>query len=59
MRVVSDTSPSGATGVLIAAKHHGLLGELKPELLALRLRARFFLSPSIFSEALASVGESV
>lgn len=50
---------SGAVGVPIAAERHGWLAELKPELLALRVRARFFLSPRIFSEALASVGETV
>lgn len=36
---------SGAVGVLIAAKKKGWLSALKPELLALRSQARFFLSP--------------
>jgi predicted nucleic acid-binding protein len=50
---------SGAVGVLISAKRNGWIPELKPELLALRAKARFFLSAKIFAEALAGVGETV
>lgn len=47
----------GVIGVLIAARGKGWIPELKPELLALRSRARFFLSPALFADALAAVGE--
>lgn len=51
-------SVTGAIGVLMTAKRNGWISELKPELLALRERARFFLSERIFREALTSVGET-
>lgn len=48
----------GAVGVLIAAREKNWIPSLKPELLALRSQARFFLSPKFFAEALAAVGET-
>lgn len=48
----------GVVGVLIAARKKDWIPALKPELLALRLQARFFLSPRFFAEALAVVGET-
>lgn len=48
----------GAVGVLIAAKQKDWIPALRPELLALRSQARFFLSPKFFAEVLAAVGEA-
>ena len=48
---------TGVVGVLIAANRRGWLDAVKPELLALR-EARFFISPRLFAEVLAAVGES-
>ena len=50
---------TGAVGALIAARKKGWLPALKPELLALRSQARFFLAPKFFAEVLAAVGEAV
>lgn len=49
---------SGAVGVLIAARKKGWIPAVKPELLALRSQARFFLSAKFFAEVLAAVGET-
>jgi len=49
---------SGAVGILMAAHERNWFPALKPELLALRSQARFFLSPKFFAEALAAVGET-
>jgi predicted nucleic acid-binding protein len=45
-------------GVLIAAQKRDWITALKPELLALRSQARFFLSAKFFVEVLAAVGET-
>ena len=50
---------TGAVGVLIAARRKGWIPTLKPELLALRSQARFFLAAKFFSDALGAVGETV
>lgn len=49
----------GAVGVLIAARKREWIVALKPELDALRTKARFFLSPQFFAEVLSAVGEAV
>lgn len=49
---------SGVVGVLIAARQKDWIPALKPELMALRSQARFFLSAKFFAEALAAVGEA-
>ena len=50
---------TGAVGALIAARKKGWIPALKPELLALRSQARFFLATKFFSDALGAVGETV
>ena len=50
---------TGAVGVLISARRKGWIPALKPELLALRSQARFFLGAKFFSDALGAVGETV
>ena len=47
----------GAVGILIAARKKGWIAALKPELIALREEARFFLSAQFYAAALASIGE--
>jgi hypothetical protein len=47
----------GAVGVLIQAKHHGLIPVLRPELDALRNRAGFYLSDGVYKMALEAIGE--
>ncbi len=49
---------SGAVGVLISARQKGWIPALRPELLALRTKARFFLAPAFFMDALAAFGET-
>jgi len=49
---------TGAVGVLITARRKGWIPALKPELLALRSQARFFLGAKFFSDALGAVGET-
>ncbi|MEO5344325.1 MAG: DUF3368 domain-containing protein [Gammaproteobacteria bacterium SHHR-1] len=47
----------GVVGVLIAAKHSGLIPALRPELDHLRNRAGFYLGNEVYTQALASVQE--
>jgi uncharacterized protein len=49
---------TGVIGVLIGAKKADWIPSLKPELLALREDARFYISPGLFDEALRLVGEA-
>ena len=44
---------------LVAVREKGWTPALKPELLALRLQARFFIAPKFFAEALVAAGETV
>lgn len=48
---------TGTLGVLLMAKHSGQISEIRPEIRALRAKARFFLSPSLEAEVLAAAGE--
>lgn len=48
---------SGAVGVLIAARRRRWLPSLKTELLSLRSQARFYISASLFAQALRAVDE--
>lgn len=47
----------GTVGVLVAAKHSGLIAELKPVLEQLRSPGGFRLSAAVFQHALSLVGE--
>ncbi len=48
----------GLVGMLIEAKASGLVDRLRPELVALRQRAGFFLSDAVFREGLRLAGEN-
>lgn len=48
---------TGVLGVLLRAKRMGHIAEIKPDLLALRSKARFFIAPELEAEVLASAGE--
>jgi predicted nucleic acid-binding protein len=50
-------SVTGTLGVLLRAKRSGLIRLIKPEIQALRNRARFFLSASLEAEVLSAAGE--
>jgi uncharacterized protein len=50
-------SITGTLGILLRAKRNGHLSLIKPEIQALRNRARFFLSTSLESEVLTAAGE--
>ena len=47
----------GVLGVLLDARKAGLLPAIRPDLIRLRDATRFFLTPRLFSETLAFVGE--
>lgn len=47
----------GVLGVLIAAKHAGVISSLRGEIHALRLKAGFFVDAALEQRALAMVGE--
>ncbi len=47
----------GVAGVLLLGKRRGLIGSVKPLLDDLRLRARFWLSQSVYEQVLAEAGE--
>jgi hypothetical protein len=48
----------GVAGVLLLAKRRGLIGTVKPLLDDLRLRARFWLSQSVYDQVLSEAQES-
>lgn len=48
---------TGTLGILLRAKRSGHIPALRPEVEALRVKARFFLSSSLESEILAVAGE--
>ncbi len=48
---------TGLLGVLLRAKRDGQIQAVKPELEALRTRARFFVSPSLHERILETAGE--
>jgi predicted nucleic acid-binding protein len=50
-------SITGVLGVLLRAKRMGQVAEIKPDLLALRDQARFFVSRELETEILKSAGE--
>jgi predicted nucleic acid-binding protein len=50
-------SVTGVLGVLLRAKKNGNIKALKPEIQALRSRARFFISPSLEARVLAAAAE--
>ena len=50
-------SVTGVLGVLIRAKLAGHIAAIKPEIGALRDKARFFIAPSLEAKVLSSVGE--
>ncbi len=52
-----DLPVIGTLGVLLEAKHQGLLPEIGPELGALR-SVNFFMAPSLIEQVLAAAGES-
>jgi predicted nucleic acid-binding protein len=47
----------GLIGVLIAAKSRGLIGQIKPELNALREVAGFFVDDTLYVQVLKDAGE--
>ncbi|WP_157818089.1 DUF3368 domain-containing protein [Candidatus Thiodictyon syntrophicum] len=49
----------GVAGVLLLAKRQRLIEVVKPLLDDLRLRARFWLSHSVYEQVLAKAGESL
>jgi uncharacterized protein len=48
---------TGTLGVLLRAKRSGHISAVKPEIQALRVKARFFLSAALEASVLASTGE--
>lgn len=48
---------TGVLGILLHAKRTGRIGHIKPDLLALRERARFFVSKELTAEILRRAGE--
>ena len=48
---------TGVLGVLLRAKGMGHIAEIKPDLLALRSKAHFFIAPELEAELLESAGE--
>jgi predicted nucleic acid-binding protein len=48
---------TGALGVLLRAKRDGQVKTLKPEIAALKTKARFFISPTLEASLLAKAGE--
>ena len=50
-------SVTGVLGVLLRAKQTGEIKAVKPEIEALRFRARFFIAASLETKVLASAGE--
>jgi uncharacterized protein len=48
---------TGTLGVLLRAKRSGQIPAIKPEIHALRSRARFFLSPALEASVLSTAGE--
>jgi predicted nucleic acid-binding protein len=53
----ASLSVIGVVGILLRAKHTGQLAVIKPEIDALRSKARFFISASLEAKALAAAGE--
>jgi uncharacterized protein len=51
--------PLGVLGVLLEAKQHGEIEEIRPLLDALRSRAGFFLSERLYRQALEQAGERI
>jgi predicted nucleic acid-binding protein len=49
---------TGVLGVLLRAKRRGQIEAVKPEIEALRSRARFFVAPALEAAILAEAGES-
>jgi|SRR5579871_492859 len=48
---------TGVLGVLLRAKRNGQIKAVKPEIEALKAKARFFIAPALEAAILASVGE--
>ena len=48
---------TGVLGVLLRAKKNGQIKAVKPEIEALKTKARFFISPTLQTSILASAGE--
>jgi hypothetical protein len=48
---------TGTLGVLLRAKRSGHIAAVKPEIQALRTKARFFFTPALESSVLAAAGE--
>jgi predicted nucleic acid-binding protein len=48
---------TGVLGILLRAKKSGSVSLLKPEIQALRTKARFFISPALEARVLAEAGE--
>ncbi|MGA3238964.1 MAG: DUF3368 domain-containing protein [Bryobacteraceae bacterium] len=49
-------SVTGVLGILLRAKRAGKIGALRPEIQALRNRARFFIAPSLEAKVLTAAG---
>ena len=48
---------TGVLGILLRAKRAGKIPALRPEIQALRNKARFFIAPSLESQVLTAAGE--
>lgn len=55
--VQAGLSVTGVLGVLLRAKKNGLIAALKPEIQALKAKARFFVAPTLELKVLAAAGE--
>ncbi len=55
--VQAGLSVSGALGILLRAKMTGAIPAIKPEIIALRAQARFFVPPALEAKVLAAGGE--
>jgi hypothetical protein len=53
----ASLSVTGVLGVLLRAKHTGQITAIKPEIAALRSKARFFISASLEAKVLKATGE--
>jgi predicted nucleic acid-binding protein len=53
----SGLSVTGTLGVLLRAKRNSEIPAVKPEMQALRIRGRFFISASLEAQVLTAAGE--
>jgi uncharacterized protein len=57
LAIQAGLSVTGVLGVLLRAKQSGEISAVRPEIQALRAKARFFVSPMLEAKFLASAGE--